>query len=343
MSVQLPPTLSRRLNLTVAITAFVALSLLVGFAYWAVSLVDRQAMERQVRFVQGGLHAVLTSLPVEQDSAVVWDDAVLKVKENDQAWMAENLGEWMGSYFGHDRDYVLNEGNQSVHAMNDGRTVDAAAFLSEAPVLMPYVDRLRLEMEDAAGGAADSTSAIADLGAKDTVILDGFLAFVSVRPIIPSSRKVQQAAGTEYLHVAVQRIDLTLLDKIAAQYDISRLHLLQPTEQGKSGQAVSVSNEEGKILGVVGWEGDRPGVRMILEILPGFAVAVLLAGSLLGWLTRQLRRSTSDLQASEAQTQFLAFHDTLTSLPNRALFDDRIERALAASRRGGTRVAVDCH
>lgn len=337
---RLSRTLTDRLTLTVAITAAASVSLLVTFAFWAMSLVDRQATERQVRFVGSGLEHVLTNLPVEQESAVVWDDAVLRVKADDQVWMQENLGEWMGSYFGHDSDFVLNDRDQPVHSMKDGQTVDAEAFLADAPTLSPYVEALRRDMAEASAGLADSTAAIADLSVRDIVLLDGAPAIISVRPIIPSTGNVVQAAGTEYLHIAVQRLDQTLLAEISAQYDISGLHLLQPTEHGKPGEVVPVSDAAGKILGVLGWAGDRPGLRMILEIAPGFAVALVLGGLLLGWLTKQLRQSTSDLQASEAQTQFLAFHDTLTALPNRALFDDRMERALAASRRSGVKVAL---
>jgi diguanylate cyclase (GGDEF)-like protein len=50
----------------------------------------------------------------------------------------------------------------------------------------------------------------------------------------------------------------------------------------------------------------------------------------------------SELKNREQQIQHLAYHDGLTGLPNRALFNQRIERALALSRRQGTAVAVLC-
>ena len=48
----------------------------------------------------------------------------------------------------------------------------------------------------------------------------------------------------------------------------------------------------------------------------------------------------TDRKNAEAQIAHLAFHDALTGLPNRALFDDRLALALARCRRDGTRLAV---
>jgi diguanylate cyclase (GGDEF)-like protein/PAS domain S-box-containing protein len=45
-------------------------------------------------------------------------------------------------------------------------------------------------------------------------------------------------------------------------------------------------------------------------------------------------------KAAEAQVKFMAYHDALTGLPNRMLFMDRLENALAGARRKPARVAV---
>lgn len=333
-----PTPLSRRVTVTVGLIALASVGLLAGFAVWSMSFVDRQALERQVGFVERALSDALAHLPVEQESAVVWDEAVLKVHEGDQAWMVENLGEWMGTYFGHDSDFVLNQNDQPIHAMKDGVTRDAAVYQSDAFAFAPYIEQLRQQM--ASKGAELSPDDAAYDGLQDIILSDGEPVLFSVRPIVPSTDRLSQPAGSEFLHIAVQKIDQTLLKGIADQYDIAGLHLLEGEEPGKTGEVVPVSNSGGKILGLVAWQGDRPGLHMLRDIAPAFLLAILLGGALLVWLTSKLRRSTSELQASEAQTQYLAFHDTLTTLPNRALFDDRMDRALAASRRSGLKVAL---
>jgi len=48
----------------------------------------------------------------------------------------------------------------------------------------------------------------------------------------------------------------------------------------------------------------------------------------------------TERKANEQQIRFLAHHDALTGLPNRTLFQDRLEQAIAQARRNGRKVAV---
>ena len=59
-------------------------------------------------------------------------------------------------------------------------------------------------------------------------------------------------------------------------------------------------------------------------------------------LVRWLRRSMLELLASEAHAQHLASHDVLTGLPNRSLFDERLEQALGRTRMYLSLTAVKC-
>ncbi|MDQ1537433.1 MAG: hypothetical protein QOE58_1826, partial [Actinomycetota bacterium] len=51
-------------------------------------------------------------------------------------------------------------------------------------------------------------------------------------------------------------------------------------------------------------------------------------------------RDVSERRALEQQLMHQAFHDTLTGLPNRALFQDRVEQALTRAARSGTTIAL---
>ncbi len=56
--------------------------------------------------------------------------------------------------------------------------------------------------------------------------------------------------------------------------------------------------------------------------------------------TRSILRDVTERKAWEERLTFLAQHDPLTGLPNRVLFNDRLNQALSRARRNGQRVAV---
>ncbi|MER8745206.1 EAL domain-containing protein [Mesorhizobium sp. M1004] len=316
--------LTFQVTLTVLTLAVFALAIVVGFGLYATMQADRVSLERQKVFLANGLQDQVAAVKREQESVAVWDDSVINAKAGNQTWMAENLSVWMSSYYGHNRVYVLDDANRPVHAMREGKVVSPAVFGEDEPALRPTIARLRQMM------SKDASQAGAKFVADDLVSLDGQPAILSVMPLVPSSDRVTQASGSEYLHVSIEFINDAVIGKIAQKYLLAGAHLL-PMAQPLGSAAIPLIDKQGVILGYIAWDQERPGLTLVGKASPALALAALVAASVLAFLLRRLRRASSALQTSQAQAQYLAFHDTLTGLPNRALFEDRLRRALLTS------------
>ncbi|MER8905337.1 EAL domain-containing protein [Mesorhizobium sp. M0772] len=316
--------LTFQVTLTVLTLAVFALAIVVGFGLYATMQADRVSLERQKVFLANGLQDQIAAVKREQESVAVWDDSVINAKAGNQTWMAENLSVWMYSYYGHNRVYVLDNANRPVHAMREGKVVSPAVFGEDEPALRPTIARLRQMM------SKDASQAGAKFVADDLVSLGGQPAILSVMPLVPSSDRVTQAPGSEYLHVSIEFINDAVIGKIAQKYLLAGAHLL-PVAQPLGSAAIPLIDKQGVILGYIAWDQERPGLTLVGKASPALALAALVAASVLAFLLRRLRRASSALQTSQAQAQYLAFHDTLTGLPNRALFEDRLRRALLTS------------
>ncbi|MDX8533205.1 EAL domain-containing protein [Mesorhizobium sp. VK25A] len=329
--------LTRQVTLTVLTLAAFALAIVVGFGFYAAGKADNSSLERQKMFVADGLQDQIAAVEREQESVSVWDDSVVNAKAGNQAWMADNLSVWMYTYYGHNRIYILDSANRPIHAMREGKAVDTSAYGEDRPVLLPTIEKLRgmLSRPPETGMSGQPAKAVAE----DLVPLDGKPAILSVMPLLPSSDRVAQAPGSEYLHISVEFINNAVIGKIAGKYLLEGARLV-PLSEPVGPAAVPLVDSRGVILGYIGWDQLRPGLALVRKMAPALAIALLLAGGVLVFLLRRLRRASAALQTSQDQAQYLAFHDTLTGLPNRALFEDRLRRTLLFASKDGTRVAL---
>jgi diguanylate cyclase (GGDEF)-like protein len=329
--------LTRQVTLTVLTLAAFALAIVAGFGFYAAAQSDEASLERQKIFIADGLKDRIAGVQREQESVTVWDDSVTNVRAGNQAWIEENLSTWMYTYYGHNRVYILDAANHAVHAMREGKVVAASAFGEDEPELRPTVDKLRHIL--AVPPKADASGQPTKMVAQDLVSLQGKPAILSIMPLVPSSDRVTQAPGTEYLHVSVEFIDDTVIGKMAAKYLLEGARLV-PLSVPVGAAAVPLVDSRGVILGYIGWDQERPGLTLMRKMAPALALALLVGGGVLVFLLRRLRRASAALQTSQDQAQYLAFHDTLTGLPNRALFEDRLRRTLRFTGQDGTRVAL---
>lgn len=321
------------------VAVMLALTLVLAFgmaALWAVDRIDTKELIEERQSIAAGLSARRQRIALDQDGSIVWDDAVINLRSDNQGWIAENLAEWMGEHFGHDRVYVLAPDNRLVRGAASGERIEAMVSSDVAPVLA-MVDAVRQGLSNKAGGTG-ATSSNTGLGITETIRLaDGQLAFISVRPILPTSADIRQAPEDTFLHVSVVLLGEVLLRELGAQYGLTDLHV-GGAQRGQG--SLPLLNNAGRVVGFVVWTPNKPALVLLQETAPA-TIGLLLIGvlsicGLLAWL----RRTASKLAKSQAQIEYLAFHDPLTGAANRTLFEVQLQEALQYEYVAEVRVAL---
>ncbi|MEO7568319.1 MAG: EAL domain-containing protein [Croceibacterium sp.] len=295
----------------------------------ATSRSDTLAIDRQTQVMTNAVREAVAAISNDQEASTDWDDAVVRVHARplDMAWLDNNLGVWFNTFYHHDETYLLDPSDGPVYAMQAGKRADAATFSWIAQRVLPLAATLRASMREAAAdtGRADGHTP----GQSQISVLNGRPAVISLKPIVTETGAYPQPPGTEYIHVSIRYLDASFLQALADRYSVGKPHFSW-TPQGAA--RLPLRDAAGTPIGYISWRPFEPGSQVKQRLIPALFLALLLIGGLAASLLLRNWRSRNDLEASRAQAQHLAFHDPLTGLPNRALFDDRLGFALRRTR-----------
>ncbi len=307
----------------------VTCGLVFAAALWAAHRSDTLAIDRQRAVIIRAVSVERSELQKELATVAVWDDPVTRLRsptEADLQWASDNIGLWLGTTYGHDAVYILSGRNAPIYAMRNGARVATTAYAQAGPDVDALVAKLRRTHADQAA---------------DLITFEGAPAFAAaaiVRPLTPGMPPSPR--GAETIMVSIVRVEGGFVQKLAERDLLRAAHFTTKPTRTPGEQSAALVDAAGAVRGHVAWRPDLPGRSVLAALLPMCLAAFVLIGAVVVLVLRDLRRVTSRLRASQAHAQHLAYHDVLTGLPNRALFNDRLDQALARVRRGDDRIAL---
>lgn len=128
------------------------------------------------------------------------------------------------------------------------------------------------------------------------------------------------------------------------EYDVMLLDLSLPDSQGLDTVRLAHASAPGlPIVILTGLDDETQAIRAVQEGAQDYLVKGRVDGNLLGRSMRyaiERHRMMAELERARKLEHYVATHDMLTDLPNRQLFQDRLDEALMAARRTRSRVAL---
>jgi diguanylate cyclase (GGDEF)-like protein len=310
----------------------VSAALLAAVLSVSTSRSDRLAVTRQHDRATEAVREAVTAVFEDQQASAVWDDAVLKVRGRplDLVWLDSNLGVWFHTRNRHDEVYMLDEHDRPLYAMQHGYRTAPATFDRIGASIHPVIAEVRRQL--LAGHALAKSP-----GSWDIQFVNDRPAIVAVSAFVPETTRVPDLPGEEALYISVRYIDTDFLGRLATSYGIDNARFVR----GPAGASfLAVRNRKGELVGSIVWDPFTPGAQVAENMMPAILLALFGIGALVSWLLYLNLRGRQRLVAAHSESHWLASHDILTGVPNRAFFQAKLDQALKRQARPETLAVV---
>ncbi|KRB62064.1 diguanylate cyclase [Rhizobium sp. Root708] len=237
-----------------------------------------------------------------------------------------NIGANIYKDLGYEMVFVVAPGDKTLYSLIDG-----------VPTKMDALEAMPRGLRDLLHVAAiqpDPTTSLIKSG-NDVYV-------VAANGILPPSVDRSSINPRDLtMLVFAKRLDQKFLDRMGHDYLLSDLTISLDNQFGKEA-SIPLLTQNRMYLGTISWSPPKPGNQLLGFIVPPLGLALLVLAAFSVLVVRNARRSTSALEESATRVSHLAHHDALTSLPNRVLFRERLNVALAPAMATSTSVAVIC-
>lgn len=275
---------------------------------------------------------------------IMWDDAVVKLNAPDaEGWARNYLAGYFWGSHRIDRIYHVRFDGTLVRCWKGGKITQECRY---DQIGGKVADLIRQSLRDDPG--SEKVGKWRELGnvrwpysAKGLPVgraaasmdnFDGKPALIAAASIVPDVTASLLKGPPDYI-VLVRYVDARMIADLQSALLLDDVRFDQATDVDEKRNSLEVTNLAGERIGWFSWIAKPPGPAILRQTAPLLAVYILffmgvVAGGAI--IVRRMRRTTSELIASEAQAQHNALHDAMSGLPNRAHFMQRLRQELSA-------------
>jgi diguanylate cyclase (GGDEF)-like protein len=323
---------------------------LLSVAFYSANSMDRTSVERQRELIDNAVSLRLAQSLSELRSVAWWDEMVLKsrAEQFDADWLDIEVGVFVTTSYAHDRILILDETNQPVYGFGADARLAPVEQRKYARAIGPLVAQVRggknasprikdLSLIEEQREASEITDRSYGRGAAAVMSVDGKPVLASIMSITPSIDMSLNAPKPRLLASVIDLSPAVMTDigKSILVPDLSKSRQKQSTDG-----AFQLNADNGVPLGTLSWTPEKPGRKLLGDILP-LILSILLATAVsLVILFRRLIGAARVLADRERDAQHLANHDALTGLPNRRKLEAELFAHAGRADTGSTRLAV---
>lgn len=322
------------------------LVLLVALSFFLVERFDRVASDREVAMVRHGFARQVAELNTVIATQVDWDDAVLNLDHKfSPSWADFSIGNYLHTFNGFSHAFVVDAGDAVFYASVGGEraaTETYAPFAATAAKLIPQVRAGERKRPPLGLRPGKDNVVVPAIQANTVARIGGEAYLVTATLVQPDFGKILPKGPKAPITITALPLNQAFLDAFAARYMLDGLRLGDRVLPSKSERHVALQGSQGEAAAVFAWTPRQPGTMILNDLRISALLSILLMSLLALSVVRRGSGIMKELIQSERRARHLAFHDTLTGLPNRAMLFDRLQILLTDCGEDGRGVTVVC-
>lgn len=304
---------------------------------------DRTTREHEQSVVLNGFSARMHEIEAQSVTNSVWDAAVENLDNRFSArWAEENVGAYFLNNGNFQFSFVLDHSDKPRFAQFGEKVADASTFNDLAPQISNLLLNVRAqERLRRSRGVKPGETLSNPIQASAPLWLQDRLYIVTATLVQPDFGHAAIKHPRAPIVMTGRELDSSFMELFGQRYLLKDVHLHNGDSRSEPGEAhAPIFGPSGQEIATLDWTPQTPGVALTQRFQPWILAFAGTLGGLILWLYSISRRQAQKAQLAQARTKFLAYHDALTTLPNRAQLDADLAQQLAAG--GGQILALHC-